>query len=147
MDSGYRLKASEVPWKETEFAGLDGIIGDDPDVGAYEYGADSYWIPGFQFTHASRPIPPDGTTTAKADADLMWLGGYKAVSHHVYFGTDPTVVEAAGVDSPDYRGVYTGDNNIHDPGSLEAGKTYYWRVDSVQNGRNAKGKTWRFTVR
>ena len=34
-----------------------------------------YWIPGCQQLVASMPIPPDGTTTAKCDADLMWLAG------------------------------------------------------------------------
>ena len=35
-----------------------------------------YWIPGYQQLFASMPIPPNGTTTAKCNADLMWLAGY-----------------------------------------------------------------------
>jgi len=146
VDAGYRLNADEVPWKETPLVGMDSFVGEGPDIGAYEYGAEGYWIPGFQFAHASRPIPPDGTVTAKPDADLMWLGAYKAVSHLVYFGGDRATVENAGVDSTEFRGVYAGTVNIHELASLESGKTYHWRVDAVRDGKTAKGKTWGFTV-
>ena len=43
-----------------------------------------YWAPERQQLLASMPIFPNGTTTAKCDADLMWLTGYGAQSHFVY---------------------------------------------------------------
>ena len=146
VDAGYRLAPGEVPWKDTAIVGMDSFVGMAPDIGAYEYGAEAYWIPGFRFDHASRPVPPDGTATAKADADLMWLGGYGAVAHHVWFGTDAAAVAAAGVESPEYRGVFAGQRNIFGPGELEPGHAYYWRVDAVRDGEVVKGETWTLTV-
>lgn len=34
-----------------------------------------YWIPGSQEIGSSFPISPDGTSTAKCNAHLMWLSG------------------------------------------------------------------------
>jgi len=146
VDTGYRLGADDVSWKETPYVGMDSFVGEAPDIGAYEYGAEGYWIPGFQHAHASRPVPPDGTATAKPDADLMWLGGYKAGVHHVYFGRDEQAVSTANKTSPEYRALFEGDHNIFAPGELQTGMTYYWRVDAERDGRTIKGNTWSFTV-
>lgn len=54
------------------------FVGDAPDIGAYESGDKTYWIPDFQYPHASTSVPPDGAENMKPDADLMFLGGYGA---------------------------------------------------------------------
>ncbi len=146
VDAGYRIQKSDVPWKRTPFTGADSVVGKGPDIGAYEYGAEVYWIPGFQFAHASTPVPPDGTTTAKNDCDVMWLGGYKADTHDVYFGTSAEEVEGATKKDPAFRKTYRGSANIFDPGKLEHGKTYFWRIDAVRDGKTIKGRTWEFTI-
>jgi len=117
--------------------GISGeYIGKAPDIGAYESGARCYWIPGRQTACASTPIPCDGSRTARIDADLMFLGGYKAARHVVYFGEKP--------DKLSRKAVLTT-SNIFSPGKLNPGKKYYWRVDAVgPDGKVTVGAVWRF---
>jgi hypothetical protein len=113
------------------------FLGEAPDIGPYEHGDENYWIPGFQGTTASVPVPPHGSETVKADADLMWLGAYRSDRFDVYLGTGPESLELKSTQS----------NNIFDPGQLEPGKTYHWRVDSRTPEGMAEGNVWQFTVR
>ena len=121
------------------------FLGSAPDIGAYEYGDTNYWIPGFQDSKASVAIPKNKTTTAKTDADLMWLTAYKASENDVYFGSNYTTIENATKKSPEYKG--TQKNNIYTPGPLESGKSYYWRIDAVVDGVVVKGDVFEFTVK
>jgi hypothetical protein len=111
-------------------------LGEAPDIGPYEYGDENYWIPGYQGAVASVPVPPLGAKTVQADADLMWLGAYQSDRFDVYFGTSPDALELKSTQS----------NNIFDPGELEPGMTYFWRVDSRTPGGMARGDVWQFTV-
>jgi hypothetical protein len=97
-------------------------VGTAPDIGPYEYGAKDYWIPGRQLERASRPVPPDGSTTVKADADLMWLGGYKADIHDVYFNASADEIRRAKRGDPCFRNTFVGSANSFDPGALVAGR-------------------------
>ncbi|MCK5175252.1 MAG: right-handed parallel beta-helix repeat-containing protein [Planctomycetes bacterium] len=127
--------------------GFEGrFIGNAPDIGPYEYGDTNYWIPGRKSRQPSVPIPPNGSSKVKFDADLMWLGGYRALSHDVYFGTDKNAVAKAGPRSREYKGNQA--NNIFDPvsGDLDAGKVYYWRIDAVKQSGTVKGDVWLFTT-
>ncbi len=48
-----------------------------------------------------------------------------------------------------YRGQQSVDNTSFDPGALEFGKTYYWRVDEVNTADPDspwKGAVWSFTT-
>jgi hypothetical protein len=112
-------------------------VGKSPDIGAYEFGDRTYWIPGFQYPHASTPVPPDHAVNVKPDADLMFLGGDEAVRHRVWVGLTPnTLTQVAELS-----------NNIFSPPSLLSGKTYYWRVDAVaDDGTIGQGTVWKFTV-
>ena len=101
---------------------------------------------GFKFPKASTPVPPDGTTTAKSDCDLMWLGGYKADTHDLYFGTSAEEVASAAKDDLAFRKTFRGSANIFDPGELKRGRTYFWRIDAIRDGKTIKGETWKFTV-
>ena len=90
-------------------------------------------------------------TTAKCDADLMWLAGYGAESHDVYFGADKDVVASANSTSHDqvkYFGQLKAPSNIVELGisKMEAGSTYYWRVDAREaSSDNVKvGPVWQF---
>ena len=110
-----------------------------------------YWIPGRQQLVASMPVPPNGTTTAKCDADLMWLAGYGAESHDVYFGADKEAVASANSTSHDnvkYFGPLKAPSNIVEAGvsKMEAGSMYYWRVDArVATSNNVNvGPMWQF---
>ena len=113
-----------------------GSCGHDTSVGGV------YWIPGRQQLLASMPIPPDGTTTARCDADLMWLAGYGAQSHYVYFGTNKTAIATADSSSPELVCELNSPANIVSlSGELKPGVVYYWRVDSSKDN---KGQVWQF---
>jgi hypothetical protein len=123
----------------------DSYSGRAPDIGPYEYGCGSYWIPGFQFEQASQPIPADNAVNAKSDADLIWLEGYQALSHDIYFGTDRKKVQNASRNSEEFKA--NQQNNIFSPGELKEGVDYYWRVDVVTKKRVVKGNLWSFKVK
>lgn len=120
----------------------DDYVGTAPDIGAYEFAANSYWLPGHRSAGASMPIPLDGSTTAKGSASLIWHTGLNATASRVYLGTDENAVTNATEASSEYQGEVT--NNIHDPlGLLE--QTYYWRIDTVTEDEVLQGPTWSFT--
>jgi hypothetical protein len=111
--------------------------GDAPDIGAYEFGDENYWIPGYQTAQASTPIPVDGDTSALYDCDLMWLGGLNAVSYNVYLGTSASNLSLQG----------NQENNIFNPGEWTNDQTYFWRIDSVlEDGSIVTGDVWTFTI-
>ena len=103
-----------------------------------------YWIPGRQQLLASMPIPPNGTTTAKCDTDLMSLAGNGAQSHYVYFGTNKRV--SANADSTSLVMVCelkSPANIVSLPEELKPDVTYYWWVDSKAKVES-KGQVWQF---
>lgn len=119
----------------------DGFLGDAPDVGAYEHNASEYWISGYRAPNATMPIPPNGASVVKADADLMWLAGRRAASHLVYLGSDRAAIAVA----KQFRGSFQG--NIFSPSELVPGQKYFWRVDvRTRDGVTVKGPVWEFKV-
>jgi hypothetical protein len=117
-----------------------GYVGDAPDIGAYEYGADAYWIPGRQEAQASMPIPKAGGVAVPLDADLMYLIGLGGVRANIYLGTSSNNLEfVATQDDPHNIVEFAGD-----PG-LEENQHYYWRVDTeLADGSVVMGEVWSF---
>ena len=115
--------------------------------------ADSPWK-GFvwSFTtrsgHASAPQPADGGTDVDRQPRLRWSPGLDAAWHDVFFGTDFSAVSAAEKSSPEYRGrLAAAYYDYFEPGLLELGQTYYWRIDAINAGYPpAKGSVWSFTA-
>lgn len=120
------------------------FVGKAPDIGAYEFGAKEYWIPGRKQAVSSTPIPRDKNTVAKVDTDLMWLPAYKCNTSLVYFGESEAIVLKATSKSKEHKGSQS--HNIFSPGPLKSGKTYFWRVDSVVGKEIVSGPVWSFTV-
>ena len=149
INGGYVITQNDVPWKTVPFTGTGTWTG-KPNIGPYESNTEYYWIPGFKYAHASTPIPTDGTQTAKLDCDLMWLGGYRADRHQVFFGTSLKEVESAVEGSrlmvaelPETSNIV----NLHRLGiALRPNHTYYWRVDAIREGKVIKGEVWDFTT-
>lgn len=124
-----------------------GYSGTAPDIGAYEYGSESYWIPGYQPTSASTPIPSSGSVDQPLNRDLIYLIGREGSEARIYFGTDASSVQNATVDSVSYRGSLVDPKNIFSPGGLDPSTTYYWRVDTVKSdGTVVTGPLWHFTT-
>ena len=97
----------------------------------------------WQFTttdgKASEPAPAVKAERVAADASLTWKPGLLASSHKVYFGTHPGKLVAKGA----------GSGNSFKPDKLELGKTYYWRVDAVNDAWKQSpwtGEVWSFTI-
>ena len=106
-------------------------------------------VTGFAFESpselASNPRPGDGEPNVPRDVVLNWSPGKFAAQHAVYFGTIFDDVNEADIDNS----LVIQDANSYDPGLLEFGKTYYWRIDEVNNATpNSpwKGDVWSFEV-
>jgi concanavalin A-like lectin/glucanase superfamily protein len=93
---------------------------------------------------ASDPSPESEATDVPRDKDLSWTPGESAVSHDVYFGTAMADVEAGDASVLVSQG-QTG--TTYDPGRLEFGQTYYWRIDAVGGpDGTVEGDIWSFTA-
>ena len=96
----------------------------------------SFWVPP---KTAYDPTVSDGAEFVATDVVLGWTPGFGAKLHHVYFGDDlDTVTNAVGA--------LPQSDTTFDPGPLEEGKTYYWRVDELEVPLEHKGNVWSFTT-
>lgn len=100
------------------------------------------------------PSPANGSTPDGEDYDtteLKWYSADNAIKHNVYFSTNENdVATRAGAAQVVTQGAAAPANgqNSNDPGDLEPGVSYYWAVDTLDNGNNviATGALWSFTV-
>ena len=138
VEGGKEVNKSEIKSLFVNFYHLP-FQGKTPDIGAYEYGEPSYWIPGRQLSNASTPIPLNKGGNIALDQDLMYLGAYKAKAHYIYFGDSP--------ESLSLKEQHLDQNNIFDPGDLSPNKEYFWRVDAYVNGKLITGDLWSFKTR
>ncbi len=89
---------------------------------------------------AFNPFPADGAKSVNPNVTLRWTEGLKAKLHRVYFGDDLEAVTNAADGPQQVRAT-------SNPGLLEPGTTYYWRVDEFEGPATYKGKVWSFTVK
>ena len=95
-------------------------------------------------TNAKNPQPALEAIDIDRDTMLSWKPGKFAATHNVYFGGSFDDVNGATVPT-----AASLDVNSFDPGRLEFGQTYYWRVDEVNSAPDRtvfKGKIWSFTA-
>ncbi len=97
-------------------------------------------------TQAIALAPRHGATDVLRDGTILsWKPSDKAVAHDIYLGTDYDSIDDGMTTSAVYRG--RQDANSFDPGRLELGITYNWRVDEISaDGTVTKGNIWSFTV-
>jgi len=90
---------------------------------------------------ATNPAPPNGATGVSSPL-FQWTAGDTAFFHSVYFGTNPELTEADRVAT---RLPFTMYYHV---GGLEAGVTYYWRVDGIEADTvtTHTGDVWTFTA-
>lgn len=98
----------------------------------------------------SDPKPANGATDVPRDVVTSWTPGIYAQTHDVYFGKVLEDVENADRDNPlDVLASQNQDANTYEPGILEFGQTYFWRIDEVNAPPDLtihKGKVWNFTI-
>jgi hypothetical protein len=97
----------------------------------------SLWIPP---KGAYNPNPADGQEVTDTEKDLSWDVDWSPVLSVVHFGTDVDQVTntPVGFGPPLMEAGF-------DPGILEPGTTYYWRVD-VFYGTWVTGEVWSFST-
>ncbi len=87
--------------------------------------------------HAIKPAPAAGSVVSPTGKlSLEWMAGMGAVEHRLYFGAnaDPLPVYAR-----------MSDPRFDQLPELEAGTTYYWRVDEAfEDGSVSEGPVWSF---
>jgi len=100
-------------------------------------------------TRANIPNPPNNAKDVKQTTLMSWNPGDKAALSQLYLGTDKDAVKNADTASPEYKGDIELGAETYDPGVLEMGTTYYWRVDSVNDLDTDSpwaGIIWNFTT-
>jgi hypothetical protein len=88
-----------------------------------------------RYVQASDPYPPDGETNVSITADLSWTAGPYATSHDLYFGTSSP---------PPF--VCNQIETAFDPGMMDSGRTYFWRIDEVNKWGVTTGQLWSFST-
>jgi len=91
---------------------------------------------------ASNPVPSNGAEYVDPTILLEWTEGADATEHHVYFGDNLQNVEA-GTGGTD-KGTVVG--TTYNPGPLNFGKVYYWRIDVFDGTATHTGEIWSFTT-
>ena len=99
----------------------------------------SFWVPPKKAYDA---VPTHGAGFVLADATVSWTNGFGGKLTQMYFGTDSAEVDA-GTGGTAKGPVVT---TTYDPGQLENGTTYYWRVDQFDGVETHKGDVWSFTT-
>ena len=85
------------------------------------------------------PVPANGATNRPIDQLLGWTDGGNTGSYDVYLGTDATL------DGNDLKFSFLP-ATAYNPGILEQGTTYYWRVDARNENGVTAGDVWSFTT-
>ena len=85
---------------------------------------------------ASEPDPANGKTRVKTTAVLTWKKGIGATSHSVFFGPSDPPPFVENVTEPAYT-----------PYLMEAGQTYFWKVNEQNANGFTEGTIWSFTTR
>ena len=139
--------ASSILNRGAVIDGISPMVGTNaPDIGAYQRGEATYWIPGQRQVKASCPIVPDKAQGVPADRDaLMWRPAYGATTHTVTFSTSEAGLNETA--SPTVQKTFQGEENVFALPTLASGQTYFWRIDAVMPDKSVvKGDIWSFTT-
>jgi hypothetical protein len=96
------------------------------------------------------PYPQDGAKDIRQLLILSWAPGGPTLQHDVYFSENEQAVTNATTTSPGiYRGRQAAELTTYDMDILGWDKTYYWRIDEVDEddpNNSWKGNVWSFTT-
>ncbi|MHC4436180.1 MAG: PA14 domain-containing protein [Planctomycetota bacterium] len=93
--------------------------------------------------------PANGAVNVKQTAIFKWGAGEAAATHNIYFGLNEQAVKNADTSSPEYKGSVGLGSESYEPGRLEWGTEYFWRIDEVNNLNPDSpwtGNVWNFTT-
>lgn len=127
----------------TPVQGISPMVGTNaPDIGAYQRGDVTYWIPGQRLAKASFPIVPDQAENVPIERDvLMWKPAYQANCHTLYFARTKEELTKAEPQT------FQGEANVFTLPKLSSGQSYFWRVDAVMPDKTViKGDVWSFST-
>ncbi len=167
--TGYGSQSFTMTEEWTEFSVTTPVFTEDVTPATLTwhigYTAGDFWIdsvrwyegeyvpPVFNSFKATNPNPEDGALHPETWASLSWDPGLSAVTHDVYFGDNLDDVNNGaesvfqGNQAADFFVV--GFPGFAFPDGLTNGKTYYWRVDEInENDPNSpwRGDVWSFLV-
>ena len=124
-----------------EFRIYNTALADDEVLASFDAGPDA--TIGVQAT-AVKPNPENKAEDVFRNVILSWRPGEYPGTHNVYLSTDFNDVNDSTALMSE-----TQDINTYDPGLLEYGTTYYWRIDEVNDSADAtvyRGGIWSFTT-
>ncbi|MBA7605256.1 hypothetical protein ES703_12386 [subsurface metagenome] len=157
----YTTDLESVPWismswnpqtvemSDTVYIGLAVTSHQSDEVRTFTFDNVSIELPKI----AMRPEPADGSVHAETLANLIWAPNATAASHDVYFGdnfanvTNGTGYTFYGNQLETF--FIAGSPVVLFPDGLVPGRTYYWRIDEVNDtdpNSPWKGDVWSFTL-
>ena len=90
------------------------------------------------------PSPPDGAMYRPTNLTVSWTAGQNAAMHKIYGAEIKAAVETA---NPAALIIEQAETSLDASALLEPGKTYYWRVDTVDFGTVLhEGPVWMFST-
>jgi len=110
----------------------------------FEDFAIAYWPPS---PYSRSPEPMDGADSVPVNTTLTWGPGYGIDSHDIFFGTNFNNVNDADNGMPVggiYKGNQPAEQCTYNPGNLQEGVRYYWRIDERIDATVYKGDVWTF---
>ena len=123
---------------------MDGLLSDVRMYNRLLTGDEMLYLFTLGFAQATRPDPRHESVLDEAPPVLSWTPGEGATSHKVYFGENLADVTAGAagtlLGSPD-------GNTLSLNQSLEPGKVYYWRVETVNPDGTVAGDVWSFELK
>jgi hypothetical protein len=140
--TGYVMKWTDIS------CGADGsfsIKTENADHGGKGYAMSAFKLEEYSLTSAAEPSPADGATDVPREVVLSWTPGMFAPpinGHKVFLSENFDDVK-------DGIGGITQSAVSYDPGRLDWGTTYYWRVDEVNGAPDYtvyEGEVWSFTT-
>ena len=90
------------------------------------------------------PDPADGASNVAQDATLGWAESAGATSYDVYFSQSASDVISATTADTAFAGNVT--ETSWTPAGLDSDKTYFWRVDALNENGATTGTLWSFST-
>ncbi len=123
---------------------MDGLLSDVRMYNRLLTADEVLYLATLGLAQATQPNPRHESVREEGPPVLSWRPGEGAISHNVYFGESLADVTAGSagalLGSPDV-------NALSLDQTLESGKVYYWRVETVNPDGTVAGDVWNFELK